>query len=299
MLTRRDLLIGAPLLAAGCAAAEAPAEAKQERRGEDAEAQFHRLCAGLGRGNRLGVAVIDSGSGRRWSYSGDDRFAMCSTFKLALAGAVLAAAAAGRLRLADAVAFAAADILDNSPVSQANLAAGRLSVEQLCAAAVEASDNTAANLLLRKVGGPAGFTAFLRSRGDAVTRLDRWELELNSNLPGDPRDTTTPNAMAALMRTLLLGDGLAPPDRARLTGWMVGSTRRLDRLRAGFPAGWRVGTKPGTGRNGANNDLAIAWPPGGRSPVLVASYLDAPGHDDERRAATHRAVARIVAGLFA
>jgi beta-lactamase class A len=297
MLSRRELLIGAPLLAAGCAASEGPAQAQDERH-DDMEAQFHRLCAGLGRGNRLGVAVIDSGSGRRWSYSGDDRFAMCSTFKVALVAAVLAEAAAGRLRLTGLVAFGTADLLDNSPVSQVNVAAGRLSVEQLCAAAVEVSDNAAANLLLRRVGGPAGLTRFIRAQGDAVTRLDRWELELNSNLAGDPRDTTTPNAMAGLLRTLLLGDGLGAPDRARLIAWMIASTRGPDRLRAGFPPAWRVGTKAGTGARGAMNDLAIVWPPG-RTPLIVASYLDAPDHDATRRAATHAAVARIVAAHFA
>jgi len=209
---------------------------------------------------------------------------------------VLAEATAGRLRLDEQLPFAAADILDYAPVVQANRATGRLSVERLCAAAVEVSDNSAANLLLRRVGGSAAFTRFVRAAGDAVTRLDRWEPELNENVAGDPRDSTTPNAMAGLMRTLLFGRTLVGPDGARLFAWLLGSTRGRDRLRAGFPSSWLVGSKSGTGERGANNDVAVAWPPGAWRPLVVASYVDAPDHPEERRAATHRAVAQIIAG---
>lgn len=281
------MLIGAPFLAAACATPRSPAQGAEEA--------FHALCAGLGPGNRLGVAVIDSGTGRSWSsYEADSRFAMASTFKVALAAAILAEVDVGRMSLDQGIAFTRVDLVDHSPVTEANLAAGRLSVERLCAAIVEVSDNAAANLLLRRIGGPPGLTAFIRASGDAVTRLDRYELELNSNLPGDPRDTTTPAAMAGLLRTLLTGKRLSPAGRARLAGWMVSSTTGRERLRAGLPASWRVGDKTGTGARGANNDIAIAWPPG-RPPLLIASYIDAPSHDTARRNAAHAEVARIIA----
>lgn len=288
MLTRRMMVIGAPLLAVACAT--------PGRSVDSVEAQFQALCAGLGAGNRLGVAVIDTGTGRRWSYQGDQRFAMASTFKVVLAAAILAKVDAGRMSLSQEIPYSAADMVSHAPVTQANLAAGRLSVGRLCQAIVEVSDNPAANLLLRPIGGPQGLTAFIRASGDGITRLDRYETELNENLPGDPRDTTTPIAMAGLLRTLLVGDRLSPDSRARLIGWMVGASTGLDRLRAGFPAGWRVGDKTGSGARGAHNDVAIAWPPGaGRAPLIIASYLDAPDHDAARRNATHAAVARIVA----
>ena len=299
MLTRRTLLIGAPLLAAACAvgASQPGNNQKQDRprsrTGDRMEEQFHTLCAGLGRNNRLGVAVIDTGSGQRWAYQGDSRFAMCSTFKQPLAAAILAEAEAGRGSLTDEMPFARADLLTNSPVSEAAAARGRLTVEQLAQAIVEVSDNTAANLLLRRIGGPAGLTAFFRANGDEVTRLDRYELALNENARGDPRDTTAPTAMAGLLRTLLVGDRLSPANREKLIGWMVNCRTGRDRLRAGFPASWRAGDKTGTA-NSANNDFAIAYPPG-RAPLIVTSMVDAPDHDAARRNATHASVARIIA----
>jgi beta-lactamase class A len=293
MLTRRHLLISAPLLLAGCATA-APSGSRASRRAEE---ELHALCAGLGRGNRLGVAVIDTDTGRRLRYQADQRFAMASTFKLPLAAAILAEVEAGRMSLAQRIPVVEADLLPNSPVTRAALAEGSVSVERLCAAIVEVSDNSGANLLLRRIGGPAGLTAFLRRSGDPVTRLDRYEMELGTNLAGDPRDTTTPDAMASLLNRLLLGPVLTPASRARLIGWMEGATTGLDRLRAGFPVGWRVGDKTGTALRGANNDIAIAWPPG-RPPLIVASYVEAPDRDEARHKATHAAVARIVAATL-
>jgi beta-lactamase class A len=287
MIDRRTLMIGAPFFAAACATAQSTGTSGPEE-------QFHALCAGLGRSNRLGVAVLDTGSGRRWAYQPDSRFAMASTFKVPLAAAILTEADAGRLALAQEIAFGEADLLEYAPVVRANAAAGRLSIERLCAAMVEVSDNSAANLLLRLIGGPGGLTAFIRASGDGVTRLDRPEPDLNANDPGDPRDTTTPAAMAGLLRNLLLGDRLSPQSRTRLIGWMESSTTGRDRLRAGFPPGWRAGDKTGTGARGVHNDVAIVWPPR-RPPLIVTSYLDAPDHLPERRLATHVAVARIIA----
>ncbi len=291
MIDRRHFLLAAaalPLI--GCTTPPAP-------HSPAVEPDFRAILASLGPGARLGVAALHTGSGRRLEHDANGRYAMCSTFKAPLAGMVLAEAERGRLSLQQELPIARADLVDNSPASSAALERGRMTVQAMCAAIVQVSDNAAANILLRRLGGPAGFTAFVRRCGDPATRLDRFELELNTNRPDDPRDTTTPAAMLGLMHGLLVGNILSPPSRARLAGWMEGATTGLDRLRAGFPAGWRAGDKTGTA-NSANNDLAIAWPPG-RAPILVASYIDAPAPSHAERNAAHAAVARAISAAFA
>jgi beta-lactamase class A len=289
MIDRRALLLGGLALGAGCAGH--PQEARRAR------ADFRGLQAMLGPGGRLGVAALDTGTGRWLRHDEDGRYAMASTFKWVLAAAILAEVEAGRLALDRELSFTRADLVSHAPVVEANLERGRLPVERLCAAIVEVSDNTAANLLLARIGGPAGLTRFCRAHGDGVTRLDRNEPELNANLPGDPRDTTSPAAMAGLMRTLLLGDALRPASRARLIGWMQGATTGLQRLRAGLPSGWRVGDKTGNGANGAANDLAIAFPPR-RAPILTASFQSGGTAERPARDAIHALVARAVASAF-
>lgn len=290
MIGRRAVIAGAAALAAGCAGPPTPSRA--------ARPSLELLRIELGQRARLGVAALDTATGRGLRFDAGSRYAMCSTFKLPLAAAILHEVESGRLDLADEIEFGDADLLDYAPVVRANRRRGRLTVERLCRAIVEVSDNSAANLLLRRIGGPAGLTAFIRACGDRVTRLDRYEEALNSNQPGDPRDTTTPDAMLGLMRALLLGGVLAPASRARLAGWMEGATTGLRRLRAGLPPGWRAGDKTGNGANGAANDIAIAWPPG-RPPILIASYISGTEVGDRARHAAHAAVARIVAGALA
>ena len=293
MIDRRIFILAGAAFAAGCGVAQSEAPPRSPR----ARDPFAPLQARLGQGGRLGVAALDVASGRWLGHDADSRYAMCSTFKLSLAAAILARVDRGALSLMQDIPFGPADLLEYAPVARANIALGRLPLETLCAAAVEVSDNTAANLLLALIGGPAGLTAFIRGAGDRVTRCDRTEPALNSNLPGDPRDTTTPRAMVGLMRTLLLGDLLNPASRARLIGWMEGATTARDRLRAGLPAGWRVGDKSGTGSD-ENNDLAIAWPPG-RGPILIASFTSGPRETMAGRASVHADVARLVAAAFA
>ncbi len=284
----RRSFVGAGLaLAGGCAM---PRLALRD------QSDFEAIQATLGPGARLGVAALDSGSGRRVSFDADSRYAMASTFKATLAAAILSTVDRGERALTDALPVTNADLVEYAPVVTANLAQGRMTIEALCAAIVEVSDNAAANILLRQIGGPAGFTAFVRRSGDSVTRLDRFELELNSNIPGDPRDTTTPAAMLGLMNSLLLSDMLTPASRARLAHWLERSTTGKERLRAGFLPSWRVGDKTGTG-NGANNDIAIAWPPG-RAPILITSYIDAREAPQPARNAAHVAVARLVTQRF-
>lgn len=222
-------------------------------------------------GGKLGVAALDTGSGKRVEYRASERFAMCSTFKLPLVAAVLERVDAGQEDLQRRVAFDASAILEYAPVTKLHVAEGAMSVEALCEAAVTVSDNTAANLLLETVGGPAGFTERLRAWGDTTSRLDRNEPMLNAALAGDVRDTTTPLAMVGTFQQLLLGHVLRDASKQRLCDWLVATKTGLKRLRGGVPPEWRAGDKTGTGNNGATNDVAIVWPPG-KAPVLIAAY---------------------------
>ncbi len=245
-------------------------------------------------GGRVGVFALDTGSGRALAHRADERFAMCSTFKWVLAAHVLAEVDRGALALDEPLRYSARDLIEHAPVASAHVLEGSLSVALLAEAAVTVSDNTAANLLLARTGGPAAVTAFARARGDAVTRLDRDEPSLNEHALGDPRDTTTPRAMVGLLRAVLVGDALTPTSRERLLGWLRACETGRTRLRAGFPAGWTAGDKTGTGPRGAVNDLAIAWPPS-RAPILVAAYLSESPRGVPTLSAAHAEIGRSVA----
>ncbi len=230
-------------------------------------------------GGRLGVAILDTATGAQTGLRRDERFGMCSVFKLPLAAMVLREADHGRLALDRRVPYGKGDMLAHAPVTQQHLARGHMTVAELAEAAQVTSDNPAANLLLKLIDGPAGFTARLREIGDATTRLDRYEPEMNHMPPGDPRDTSTPAAMAALVQRLALGDVLKPATRGRLVGWMEKTETGLARLRAGFPKDWRAGDKTGSFWDerlpGKVNDVAIGWPPG-RAPLIVAAFYETP-----------------------
>jgi beta-lactamase class A len=247
------------------------------------EAEVRRLEGASG--GRLGVALLDSGSGDRFAYRGDERFPMCSTFKLLLAAAVLRRTEQGKESLSRRIAVRPAALVSWSPFTEKRVG-GEASVEELCAAAMTRSDNTAANLLLATIGGPAGIGAFARTLGDEFTRLDRMETALNSATPGDLRDTTTPLAMLGNLRELLLGDALGMDSRERLLRWMRANTTGGDRLRAGLPPQWQIGDKTGSGAKGTTNDIAILWPPGGK-PLLVCAYLTRSTLDSAKRDAIH------------
>ncbi len=258
-----SLGIGGMLVTAAVGAPARPA-------GQDES--FRRIEAASG--GRLGVFMLDTGSGRTLAYRADERFPMCSTFKFLAAAFVVQRADSGLDDLARAVAIPpTAELVPYSPVTGPN--AGRtMAMAQLCEAAVAVSDNTAANLMLASFGGPAGLTGFARALGDRVTRLDRNEPLLNEGTPGDERDTTTPAAMAGLMRKLLVDRTLEAASRERLQAWLVGNTTGDRQIRAGLPPGWRVGDKTGSGGNGTSNDIAIVWPPAtDAAPLLVTAYL--------------------------
>jgi beta-lactamase class A len=227
-------------------------------------------------GGRLGVSIVDTTSGLHAGLRTDERFPMCSTFKLLVAGAVLARTDRGEEDLQRRVVFSQSDVVSNSPATSKHTreltGKAGMSIAELCKAAITLSDNTAANLLLATFGGPAGLTAFARSLGDGVTRLDRIEPTLNEGTPGDLRDTTTPNAMLGNLRELLLGERLSSSSRAQLLAWLAANETGGARIRAKLPKDRGVGDKTGTGDHGTANDVAILWPPG-RGPVLVTVYL--------------------------
>ncbi|HEX8308652.1 MAG TPA: class A beta-lactamase [Allosphingosinicella sp.] len=301
MIDRRAFLAAGAgaVFAAGCRVSEPRKAAPSGPAPLDASDRFKAIRATLGPGGRLGVTAIDTGSAREIRFDSDSRYSMASTFKLPLAAAMLALSDRREVSLEEKLAIPTGKLPDHSPAVEKYRDEGSLSIVRLCSAIVELSDNGAANMLLRRIGGPEALTRFIRSCGDTVTRLDRFETELNSNLPGDPRDTTSPAAMAGLVRTLLLGDRLSEQSRRHLSTWLTKAVPGADRLKAGLPSPpWLVGHKTGTGANGAVNDVAIAWR-SGKPPVLIASYQSGGDAGPPARAAAHAAVGRLVAETFA
>jgi beta-lactamase class A len=249
------------------------------------------------RGGRLGVSVLHTGTQRRLDYRADERFAMCSTHKFLTVAAILEQVDRGKMSLDRKVTFTRVDLLAYAPITKQHVDAGVMTVEALAAATTAWSDNTADNLLLALIGGPAGWTRYARSLGDSVSRLDRIESELNSAIPGDPRDTTSPTAMVRNLDAILLGKALSDASRQRLESWMFNSTITGALLRAGMPEGWRVADKSGAGRNGTRNDIGQITRPGAAPLLAAVYYTQAPGD----MAAQDRVVAdagRIIARTF-
>jgi beta-lactamase class A len=292
-IPRRHVLSGAAALAAG---ALFPGRVRAQPALDGLAEAFAAIEARAG--GRLGVAVIETGNGATAGHRTDERFALCSTFKLLLAAAVLKQVELGRDSLDRRIPFTADQLVHHSPVTGRHAGGAGLTLEELCAAAVTVSDNTAGNLLLVAAGGPPGLTAFVRALGDSVTRFDRIEPDLNEATPGDPRDTTSPAAMAADVAALVLGDALAPDSRERLKGWLLATTTGADRLAAGLPDGWRLAHKTGTGGHGSTNDVGVLWPPQDRPPVVVAAYLTESVAPLAERTAALAAVAEAVAAAI-
>ena len=290
---RRTLLLAAataPLVLTVTACASSPAA------GQDVSSATSFAALEHAAGGRLGVCAIDSASGRRAQHRADERFPFCSTFKAMLGAAVLAQSVDRPGLLQQRVSYGPSDLVNYSPVSGKHVGTG-MTVAELCEAAIQYSDNSAANLAMKLIGGPSAVTAYARSIGDDAFRLDRWETELNTALPGDPRDTTTPAAMAASMRVLTLGDALPPGQRAQFVAWLRGNKVGDKRIRAGVPAGSQVGDKTGTGDYGTTNDAGVIWLPS-RAPIVLAVYYtqaraDAKPKDDVIAAAARIAVATL------
>lgn len=279
LLTRRGLAVGgAALLGAHAVPALAVAQ--------DDIASIERR-----HGGRLGVFVLDTGSGRTLSHRAHERFLMCSTFKGVLAALVLSRVDSGQDDLKSLVRYGRKDLLGYSPVTAAHVEAGALPVGTLCSAIVLFSDNGAANLLLARVGGPAALTAYARNLGDMTTRFDRYELDASRR--SGMLDTTSPQAIIGTVRTILLGNVLTVKSRSLLEGWMIACRTGSGRLRASFPHAWFAGDKTGTG-DGECNDYAIVRR-AGRDPVLMAVYYDFPGAEIARQEAVLREVGSVIA----
>lgn len=263
--TRRSVIAAAltlPLLPAASAA------------GSDAAAELAELEAASG--GRLGAFILDTRSRKSVGHRINERVAMCSTFKMPLAAAILQAVDQGRLALDTRIPVTKSDIVMNAPVSSQNLERGWMTVADAARAAQQQSDNTAANLLLKQLGGPEGFTQFFRGIGDSTTRLDNIEPAMNNVPDGSDHNTTSPAAAATTAARILTGDVLTPASRNMLINWMADTKTGLKRIRSGVPASWRAGDKTGTylpDEYLQHNDVAILWPPLRRAPLIVTAYL--------------------------
>ncbi len=253
-----------------------------------AKAQLEKLERTFG--GRLGVFALHTANNAQLSYRADERFPVCSTFKVLAASAILSKSGSTAEFMQQRIQYLKSDLVDYSPITEKHVADG-MTVAELCAAAIQYSDNTAANLLIKMLGGPEAVTAFARSIGDITFRLDRWETALNTAIPDDPRDTSTPEAMGRSLQRLVLGDALAPHHRKQLREWLYGNTTGAARIKAGIPADWKIGDKTGSGHYGTANDIAVLWPPQ-RKPIVVAIYTtqhqqDSKARNDVIASATH------------
>jgi beta-lactamase class A len=248
-------------------------------------------------GGRIGIVAIDVAQNKRVEYRSQERFLLCSTFKVLAVAAVLKRVDEKKEKLDRFVPYGEAQLLEYAPVTRAHVKEGGMTLEALCAAAISQSDNTAANLLLETIGGPKGVTDFARSLGDEFTRLDRMEPELNNATDGDDRDTTTPAAMCQDLQRLFTSDVLSQESRARLENWMVANETGSKMIRASVPTDWRVGDKTGRSGKGASNDIAILRPPNG-GPIFLAIYVNAPSESSEGRDALVAEVAKVAIELL-
>lgn len=259
-------------------------------------AQTQLAALEQGAGGRLGVAAWRHGSAQRVAYRADERFPLASTFKAMLAAAVLARSVSQPGLLEQRVRYEKKELVSYSPITEKHLAEG-MSVADLCAATLQYSDNSAANFLMRLLGGPQAVTAFARSIGNTLFQLERWETELNSAIPGEVRDTASPASMAHSLQQLLLEHSLPAVQRQQLDAWMRGNTTGDKRIRAGVPAGWQVADKTGSGAYGSVNDIGVAYPASG-APLVIAVYYtreqkNADTNEDIITAATRIATAAL------
>lgn len=270
-LSRRNVLAGGLTLTA-MAALSAPLARAEAAPAAGQLAELERRHNAM-----VGLYAVDLRTGRTLVHRENERFAVCSTFKAYLAARTLQAAARGEFAMTDTVTVRAEDLLPNSPVTETRVGQ-TITLAELCAAVLQVSDNAGANYLLHQIGGPPAITEFARSIGDEETRLDRWETELNSAVPGDPRDTSTPTALGNGFRALITGDVLEPQARTQLMDWMLANT--TSSLRPGLPADWTFADKTGSGDYGTTNDIGVAFGPDGRA-VLLSVMLRSASDDPD------------------
>jgi beta-lactamase class A len=292
-LSRRHALAGSVLAI--------PALASASRTALASSAEIADRLAALERRHpgRICVSMLDLASGKRVDHRANERILICSTFKALAAALVLHRVDRGEERLDRRIKVAQQDLVSYSPVTQKHVGEGAMTVAQLCDAIMTWSDNAAANLLLQSFGGPAALTAFCRQLGDDVTRLDRYETELNTHdHPGDIRDTTTAAAMLESLRKLLFTELLTAASRAQLAAWLIANRTGDARLRAGLPKTWLTGDRTGTNgdKHGNANDIAVVWP-ADRPPLIITAYCEIPGIASDQRNAVIAEIGRIAAGV--
>lgn len=246
---------------------------------------------------RIGVSVVSANGATLLSYRGNERFAMCSTFKALLGAVILSRVDSNLESLERSISYNSTDILEYAPITKNHLNTGHMTVSELTAASLQYSDNTAANLLLNAIDGPKTLTKYLRSIGDNITRLDRNEPSLNTNTLNDLRDTSTPDAMTKTLQKVLIGDSLSPASKEQLKLWMFGNTTGDSKLRAGFDKFWMIGDKTGSGENGASNDVAIVFPRGLPPFIITVFYTGSTASNDTKNAVIAE-VARITSGIL-
>lgn len=294
LLSRRQALAGSLLAVPAITALKAEGQARD---GEAAEAMLAELeHKHLG---RICVSILNPASGQRIEHRANERILMCSTFKALAAALVLVRVDKGEEKLDRRIKFSKKDLVSGSPVTQAHIGEPGMTMAELCDAAVTRSDNTAGNLLLASFGGPEALTAFCRTLGDSVSRLDRIEPELNyHDSPDDIRDTTTAAAMLENLRRLLFTDVLSGSSRSQLVAWLITNKTGDTRLRAGLPKDWLVGDKTGTNgdKNGNANDIAVVWPPD-RAPIIVTAFCEIPSISADERNAVIAEIGRIASQI--
>ena len=300
-ISRRGILFGAAALMCGSGAGVAAAAGGEVKAdpgvASGARSAAARIAALEKReGGRLGVEALDTATGRRLQHRSGERFGMCSTFKFLAAAAVLQRVDRGVEHLDRRIEYGESDLFEYAPVTKDHVKDGGMALVDICAAAVQWSDNTAANLMLKSLGGPEAVTAFIRSTGDKVTRLDKYEPDLNVVRPGEVHDTTTAASMVGLLSSVILGEVLSAASRTRLQGWMLDAKVGEHRLPAGLPDGWRIAHKTGTWSD-QTNDVGVVWPPD-RAPIIVAALYSRAGTRQQQREGVLRDVGRIVASGF-
>lgn len=243
---------------------------------------------------RVGAAILDTGSGRSWDHRPDERFPMASTSKVLACAALLKS---GPKLMERQATILESELQSYSPITK-TLVGQQVSASDLCAITMRTSDNTAVNKVLEILGGPEAVTSFVRNMGDRVTRLDRNEPSLNEGRPGDPRDTTTPRAMADTLRELVLGSALDAQARDQLTEWLRNNEVGGPLLRAGIPADWGIADRTGAGGFGTRGVVAIMWPPG-HAPVVAAIYVTETEAPMEERNAAISDIGKAIASEFA
>lgn len=247
-------------------------------------------------GGRLGVALINTENNNFTLYRADERFAMCSTSKVVAVSALLKKSESDKDILRKKITFHESELVTWSPITEKNLTTG-MTLDALSAATLQHSDNTAMNAILNYLGGPSAATSFARSIGDVTFRQDRTEPELNTAIPGDERDTSTPLAMAQTLQKLTLGDALAVPQRQQLVEWLKGNTTGAASIQAGLPEGWKAGDKTGSGDYGTTNDIAVIWPPG-KAPLVLVIFFTQPLQDAQPRKDVLAEATKIVVSPF-